>query len=89
MPTRDYSIGNLYRGDIAIDQKGKYQPWFFTLKERIKYDPWTYTQNIHILGQEDTLEAGVDLLTPTKIQSSLPTNLEEVYKDVLVSKLTR
>ena len=73
MPTRDYSIGNLYPGDIAIYQKGEYQPWFFTLKERIKYDPWKYTRKIHILGQEETLEAGGDLLTPTKIPSYLPT----------------
>ena len=38
--------------------------------------------------QYESLEAGEDLLTPTKIPSPIPTNLEEVEKYVVGFELT-
>ena len=41
------------------------------------------------MGQNECLEVGEDLLTPTDIQSQIPTNLEEEVKYVVGSELTR
>ena len=41
------------------------------------------------MGRDNILEVGEDLLTPTEIQSQIPTNLEEEGKYVVGSELTR
>ena len=41
------------------------------------------------MGQEKSLEAGEDLLTPTEITSQIPTNLEKADKYVIGAELTR
>ena len=64
-------------------QKGSIQHRFVTLEEHIKKAPWGDTQKIRILGQEERLEAGEELLFLTKIPYQLPTNLNEVEKDVV------
>ena len=44
---------------------------------------------IYILGQDEILEAGEDLLTPTGIPSQITTNSEEVDKESVGYELTR
>ena len=41
------------------------------------------------MGQDKILEAGDNLINPTDIPSQIPTNLEEVEKDVIGAELTR
>ena len=69
-------MGQLYPRDIMIYQKRSDPPIFDTLEEHTKEAPWVETWNIRILGQNKSLEAGEDLLTPTRRPSKIPTNLE-------------
>ena len=82
-------MGYLALGDIGRYQKGADQPRFATLEERIKEASRGDTWKIRVFGQNETLEAGEDLLAPNKIPSQISTNLEEVDKDVVGSKFTR
>ena len=82
-------MGHIVPGDIMRYQKGAYQPQFSNLEERIKAASWGDTWEIRIWGQEETLDAGEDLATPTKIPYQVSTNLEEVDKDVVGDKLMR
>ena len=65
--------------------KGSDPPIFATLEECIKEDPWGDTCKIWIWGQDNSLDAGEDLLTMIKIPYQIPTNLEEVVKDAVVA----
>ena len=44
---------------------------------------------IHILDQDKSLESREDLVTPTDIQYQIPTNLEDVDKDMIGADLMR
>ena len=70
-------------------QKGSDLPIFSTLEERTEEAPWGDTWKILILGQEQCLEAGEDILTPTESPYKLPINLEEAEKYVIVANLMR
>ena len=74
---------------IVRYQKGSDTHIFATLEERAKEAPWGDTWKIKIWDQDESLEAREDLLTTTEIPSQIPTNLEEVDKDVIGSKVTR
>ena len=88
-PTKEFYMGNLSPREIVIYQKGSYPPRFVTLEELTKEDLWGDTCKIRILGQYKSLEAVEDLLNPTKSPSPIPTNLEDVDKDVLGDDLTK
>ena len=66
-----------------------YPPIFIAQEERTKEAPWGDTCKIRILGQYKSLESGEDLLTPTESPFKIPTNLEDVDKDVIGDELTR
>ena len=51
--------------------------------------PWVNIWKIRIWGLNESLEAGEDLLTPTKSPPQIPTNLKEVGKDVIGFELMR
>ena len=70
-------------------QKMSDLPKLETLDEGAKESPWGDTWKTLILGQDQCLEAGEYILTPTKIPSKIPINLEEVEKDVVGANLTR
>ena len=89
VPTREDNKGSLDLGDIMKYPKGSDLPIFATLEECTKESPWGDTWNICILGKDQWLKAGEDLLTPTEIPSKIPINLEEVEKDMIISNLTR
>ena len=78
---REGYTGNLSPKDIVRYQKESYTPTLSTLEERNEEAPWEETYKICILGQDESLEPGEDLISPTKSPSQIPTNLEEVYKD--------
>ena len=59
-------MGHLDPVDITRYQKGSDPPRFDTLEERTKEDPREDTWKIRILGQDKSLDAGEDLLTPTE-----------------------
>ena len=88
-PTREDSIGCLSPKGIVRYQKVSDTPRFTTLEEHTKESPWGGTWKIRVLGQDKSLEAVEDLLTPTRSSSQIPTNLEEVYKDLIGAELTR
>ena len=69
--------------------KQTYGHRFYTLEKCIKESPWGDTWKIRIWRQEETLEAGEDILTPTNIPSQLPKNLEVLDKYVLVANIMR
>ena len=89
VPRREDSMGNLPPKEIVIYQKGSDPTKFATLEERTKEDPWGDTWKIRILGQDKSLEAGEDLLAPTESPYKIPTNLEELDKDVIGAYLTK
>ena len=76
-------MGSIAPKDIIRYQKGSDQPILSNLEELTKEAPWGDTQKIRILGQDKSLEAGEELLTPTKSPPKTPTNLEEVDKDAI------
>ena len=80
-PTRNYFMGHLPPKDTVIYQKGTDLTRLATLEERTKEAPWVNTWKIRILGQDKSLESGEDLLTPAKIPSQIPINLEVVGND--------
>ena len=77
-PTREDSMGHLSPKDIVGYQKVSDPPRFATLEESTKESPWGDTWKIRILVQDNILDAGEDLLTPTESPYQIPTNLEEV-----------
>ena len=89
VPTREGYIGHLSPEDIVRYHMESDQPTFETLEERTNEAPWGDTRKIRIWGQDGSLEAGKDLLTPNKSPYQIPTKLEEVYKDVIGAKLTK
>ena len=82
-------MGILDLKDIVRYQKGSDPPILATLEERTKEAPLGVTYKIRILVQYKSLEAGEDLLTPTKIPSQTPTNLDKVEKYMVVAELMR
>ena len=62
-PTREGYMGQLPPRDIILYQKVSYPPIFVNLEEQTKEDPWVDIWKIQILGQDESLEAGEDLLT--------------------------
>ena len=76
-------MGYLDPGYIVRCQKGSYPPIFANLERHINEATWGDTWKILILGQNESLEAGEDLLTPTKSPSQTPINLEEVDKNMI------
>ena len=66
-PTREDSMGRLSPNYIVRYQKGSDTPRFATIEEHTKDSPWGDTWKIRIWGQDKSLEAGEDLLTPTEI----------------------
>ena len=65
-PTREDSIGCLSPKGIVRYQKVSDAPRFTTLEEHTKESPWGGTWKIRVLGQDESLEAGEYLLTPTE-----------------------
>ena len=88
-PMREDYMGNLDPKEISRYQKGSDLPRFATLEKRTKESPWGDTWKIRILGQGKILEAGQDLITPTKIPSKIPINFEEVDQDAIGGEFTR
>ena len=82
-------MGQLPPKDTVRYQKESYPPRLTTLEEHNKDSPWVDTWKISILGQGESLEAGEDLLTPTKSPYQISTNSEEVDKYAVGDKLTR
>ena len=82
-------MSNLSPKYIVKYQKGSDTPTFDTIEDYTKEAPWGNTWKIRILGQDKGLEAGEDLLIPTKTTSQIPTNLKEVDKYAIISKITR
>ena len=68
-------MGHLYPKDIIRYQKGPDPPIFATLEERTKEALWGDTWKTRILGQDESLEAGEDLITLTESPSQIQTNL--------------
>ena len=71
---------NQYPGYIVSYRQGTYCHFFVTLVGRTKKSPWEGTWKIGVWGHGETLEAAEDILTKTKSQSHLPTNLEDIEK---------
>ena len=82
-------MGNPLPKDIVRYQKGLYTPRLSTLEECTKEAPWGDTCKISILVQDENIESGEDLLTPTKSPTPIHTKLEEVGKYAIGVNLTR
>ena len=82
-------MGPLPPKGIVMYHKGSYRTISATIEERNKEDPWGDTWKTKILGQDESLEAGEDLLTPTKIPYQISTHLEGADKDAVGDKLMR
>ena len=80
---------NISSGEIVRSHKGSDPPRFVTLEENTKEFPWVDTCKIRYLFQDESLEAGKDLLTLTNNPSQIPTNLEEVENEAVGDDLTR
>ena len=74
-------MGRLAPKDIVRYHKGSDPPRFAILEDSAKEDPWGDTWKIRIWGQDKSLEAVKDLLTPTYSPSQIPTNPKEMEKE--------
>ena len=82
VPTRYDSMEYLSPGNIVKCHTGECQHHFSGLVDHTRESPWGDTWVIRTLGQEDTLEVGEDLITPSESPYQIPTNLEDIVIEV-------